>query len=436
MKKTFVIYDNIKDRSGEVYQRLLDLDQYYHYVTPGWHTLTTTDLDETLINLAAAGQDFVVVSALGHYIKNSTVKDSMIDECGTSPLVGHIIDRNGYYSIDPQFFALDLKVWKSIGAPRFNASGLQHFDSVQVLRSKQNIHDDYTPLWLKPGIKSVRYQPRFVSFGWAVIRALIEHQHQIANVAVNIRNLKVYLYPNDNRNDLTKWIANADYVPTTIPLKRYAAQINDLFDQQSQTVYVQNSEGIVSQTAGTLDHYTGVCGGLKAVAILFKNGFHNNTKIDLFDVSAPSLEYQKYLVTNWNGDFSTYRSQFDTFRSTHPEYSYAWRSWNSWDFEIDAFLSSADMTPDQFKQTWNQYQQLDIQYTCIDLLDHVAVNSFFTNSNGRNYVWVSNAYNMEHTIARYGARHMQEMFAVLTKRLCDQPGEVWIEKDNYLIKLQ
>ena len=435
MKKIFIVYDNVVNKDSEVYKRLLDLNRFHHYNNNDWEVVITQNIEETLDSLSEKYTGKVIISALGHFIRYSFVRDDFIEESKDHALVGHIIERHGYYSISPQFFCLDLQIWKSIGSPDFSTSGQQQFTSTKIERSQENIHNNNTPLWLKPGDKLENYTPGYLEFGWQVIKSLIENGYTIKNISQKIRNQKDYFYPNDHYEDIDNWISDINYQPKTIPLVRYANHINKIYEEQNKTIYVLNSEDVIEQTAGTLDHYSGVCGGLKAIGILFRNGFHSKTKIDLFDISRPALQYQEYLINTWDGDFLTYYDHFVKFKNNYPNYIYAWRSWNSWENEINSFLTSAKLTRETFKETWDRYRQLNISFTEVDLLNAESVNNFFVNDPGINYVWVSNAYFMSHNVGRLGCYQLNNFYEILIEKLTSQLGKVWLEKENLLIEL-
>jgi hypothetical protein len=440
MKKAFLTFDNLENKKSLVYDRMIDLNNYYNFPVPGWDFRTTTDLNLALNQLVDQSYDYVVVSALGNFLRLGSINDDIIIDCQTNntPLSAHLLDRHGYYNIDPQFFCLNLTVWDQVGRPNFASNyTASSFVSKEVVRSEENFHDDYTPFWLAPGEKQITYSVGYREFGSLVVQRLIEHGHRLINVNPTIRERKVCLYPDANHDELTAWLADPEYDLQMIPLQKYHKHIEQLFQEDLYTVYVLNSEDVISDTVGVIDHYAGVCGGLKAVAILHKNGFHAGTTVNLFDISEPALDYQRYLVENWDGDFLTYQTTSEQYQTLNPTRKYAWRSWNTWDNEIFKFLKSAGMTRAEFKSVWQQYCQLDISYTPVDLLDTAAVNSFFgKDRSGTFYVWTSNAYHMEHTVARYGTAWLQEKSCNLRTVLQQLNTTVWLEEGNRLFKLK
>jgi hypothetical protein len=446
MKKVFLCYDNVNVTNADVYQRLNDLDRYYHYQVPTWEFDKTKDLGPKLNELADKGVDFVVVSALGNFLRMGSIDDHVVNTCieSDAPIAGHLIARNGYYYLDPQFFCLNLKQWDTVGRPGFDEEWTkQKFTSVAVARSEQNFHDDYTPHWIKPTDGTTEYSLGYMPFGAKVLRAFLENGNTCINIDDQIRNRKEYLYPNSYQEELAKLFADITYKPESIPLQRFIKQINRLFEDEQRTVFVLNSEAgwpHGPSTAGIIDQYIGVCGGLKAVGVLSRSGFNETTQVNLIDISAPALAYQQYLVENWDGNWDNYKSQLDEFSRTNPGLTYAWRSWNSWDSEIDAFLESVGLSKETFIDVWNKYRKLKFTYTHINLLDSNALSSYITNLDGADvknfYIWVSNAFHMEHTVAKHGTQWLLDKSAFLDQCLKELNATVWLEKDNVLKRLK
>jgi hypothetical protein len=442
MKKVFLKYDNTRNLDPQLHERLTDLDNYYNHYVMGWDFRSTTELTATLNQLADQGVDWVVVSALGNYLRRGSIDDRIINNCiaAGAPLAGHLLDRKGYYSFDPQFFCLSLSEWDRIGRPAFEPDyNRTTFTSVAVERSVENFHDGYTPYWLKAGEGQKEYTADYTEFGARVIRAFLENSYLLINVDDEIRRRKICLYPEYNKEELKQMFTDLEFRPTAPILRVYSDEMRRQFDFENKHVYVLNSEPVIAQTTLPIDSYFGVCGGLKAVAILHKNGFTDQTQVNLFDISPPALEYQRFIVDNWDGDFDHYGDVFNQFKDSHPDLPYAWRSWNSWEHEIEVFLTSGEISREEFQSTWQRYIKLPISYTLVNLLDHASVDKYFgqyPSPGGNHYVWVSNAYRMEHTMYLYGEKWYQDKIDNLKARLKEWPGAVYFESCTTLYQLK
>lgn len=103
-------------------------------------------------------------------------------------LIGHIIwhpDQEPY--IDDQCWFLDLT--------RFDIQDLEHKSTISagLIRSDENLHDDYTPLWLRPSTGEQTYSGSF--FGQGLITRQINEKRIVSNWSKNARDLKFYCYP-------------------------------------------------------------------------------------------------------------------------------------------------------------------------------------------------------------------------------------------------
>ena len=442
MKKVFLKYDNTRNLDPQLHERLTDLDNYYNHFVMCWDFQSTNQLTVTLNQLTDQGVDWVVVSALGNYLRRGSIDDRIINNCiaAGAPMAGHLLDRQGYYNIDPQFFCLNLIAWNTIGRPAFEGDNNRTtFTSVVVERSVENFHDGYTPYWLRASEGTQEYSVDRMQFGAGVVRAFLENHYTLINVDDEIRKRKMCLYPEHNAVELKQMFTDLDFEPTAPILRVYSEEMRRQFDFENKHVYVLNSEPVIARTTPPIDSYFGVCGGLKAVAILHKNGFKDTTQVNLFDISPPALEYQQFVVENWDGDFDHYGGVFNRFKDTHPELPYAWRSWNSWEHEIEVFLTSGEITREEFQSTWQRYIKLPITYTLVNLLDHASVDEYFgqyQSPGGNHYVWVSNAYRMEHTMYLYGEKWYEDKINNLKARLKEWPGAVYLESCTTLYQLK
>jgi hypothetical protein len=94
------------------------------------------------------------------------------------------------------------------------------------------------------------------------------------------------------------------------------------------------------------------------------------------------------------------------------------------------------MTAEDFQSAWQQYRQLTIDYTLLDLHNAEQVNTFVNTLQGNVYMWVSNAYHMEHTIARYGLSWLKSRSDTLISALKQHSGSVRLEKENQILQIR
>jgi hypothetical protein len=449
MNNVLVIYDNLTIDNQFISDRLDDLTNFY-YNQPQWRVITTSDIDGMLRKIAASGAtDYVIVNAKGHYFRHGDHNELVkISQQTGAPLVGHIIARNGYYSIDAQYFCLNMAVYSQLGQPSLLQTNGEVFTSVATERSVENFHDDYTPYWVKPIPGTTEYRTGVREFGSKLVQLMLEAGHTIQNIPQEIRNRKHYLYPNTNATEIEAFFKDYTYQPTELSLVKYFEAIRKYFEDERRSIYVLSTEPVLTTSmppqglgpeaitnVGHIDFYVGVCGALKTIPLLYKNGFDSNTKVNLIDISTAALEYQRYLRENWDGDLANYETVHNTFRMKYPlDYIYCWKSWNSWDSELKSFIDGCQMTTDEFKTAWQTYLTCDVKFNEVNLMNPDEVTNFITNAgyHGTSYTWVSNAYLMEHTTAAYGSEWLAERYLHLVKLLKTQPGRVFVERNNQL----
>jgi hypothetical protein len=221
---------------------------------------------------------------------------------------------------------------------------------------------------------------------------------------------------------------NHDLMPQVV--RRILNERDTLVD----TVYILNSELVYSFTPkqfGTVDHYVGVAGGFKSVLLLKLLGFNENTTVTYADVSRAGLDYQRYLVGAWDGNLNNYINVVKQYQDQHPEYRYAWRSWNTWDGEIEAFLTSAGITQEQFQAVWQEYRKLKFNYLPINLLDdtdQTQLANHIANTDGEKvYIWASNAFDMQWTRFLLGKTQTETKFDSLMSKLKQVPKKITVE---------
>ena len=163
-----------------------------------------------LMSLIAYMADNTVCSHAVIYASGTTLRlryllDSLwLEHCGKNWLVsGHIMLKASaeYPCLHEQAFAINLQLWKILGRPEIGYSKNGSKLLPAYARSHENIHDDYTPLWIK-----ANDQPALLTnkrkFGWNIIAASLANGFEITNLPIDIRKLKLYVYPDDNGQQL------------------------------------------------------------------------------------------------------------------------------------------------------------------------------------------------------------------------------------------
>ena len=121
---------------------------------------------------------------------------NLIDIYPHSGLIGHLIWHPGkQVYLDDQCWFMQLD---NFVAEDFTISTVSH---PVPLRSDQNLHDDYTPLWIKPSSNVIEYH--ITEFGQGLIAKQLQSNLPVVNWNNFARDLKFFLY--NGNIDLTQF---------------------------------------------------------------------------------------------------------------------------------------------------------------------------------------------------------------------------------------
>lgn len=263
-----------------------------------YDVLNCTSYDEGLKKVNET-HDYVVLLCSGNRIYNS--KDFMvniIDEFESKPnlsLMGHILDRKeSWYELHQQFVVVKVSHWIKSGRPSFGYEGDSFSDVVNVERSIENYHDDYTPLWVKPMVGSLGYT--HLKDGWSMMNGLMKGGYDIKPFTPHIRSLKTYCYPEYNSDKFYNLIEGKEYTDDIDYTKKVL--LGGLLKPKN-SAWVFNTEEIET-IKGDNDKVFDVvalpCAGFKFLDLLHRGFVDNKTKVYFYDFSPHSLSWFNHLL--------------------------------------------------------------------------------------------------------------------------------------------
>lgn len=234
------------------------------------HVVFAEDIDQ---GLAQCNQyKYAMVSYIGSFYysdHNENIFKYFDNFCESGrPCRGHILwhpDKQ-YGRLHPQTIFLNLTHWRSIGSPKF----APHTGRVMLpIRSKSNVHDDYTPHWIAPSDTYVNVEGAEHS---EYISRVLEDGHTILNLDRE-RRTKFFCYPE----------------------RRHSSTLDAEKNRPSNIVYVKNNE--------TIPHFDRKFDVIYAPASgciseqLFARHGHANTKLVIYDYNDDSIKWKKMLYT-------------------------------------------------------------------------------------------------------------------------------------------
>lgn len=238
----------------------------------------------------ATGTEFINGRACFDAIEQAVQKDYFLQ--------GHIPDRNdGYYQLHEQCYIINLEIYNEIGKPEIGKfSYYDEHKQVIPLRSEENIHDDYTPLWVAPGRETKIYTHKW--HGWNIISLALENDLPILVFDEAIRKNKKYYYP--------------DYEPAFRQAQEYLYGKQVVSNQA--LFYPFNTEKATVFDIQRIDQLVVQASGLNWVDYLVQNDYNEKTVVNFVDNNIFALECMQIIV-NWDGkDYPTLIKEYITDR--------------------------------------------------------------------------------------------------------------------------
>lgn len=413
-KQTAVIlYDNSRPEWQDLSSRMMDFTRFrlsdaVH--SPLIHWVETTDLDSTLRGLPDSIQWAVIVTS-GNFVSHSLVVDKIIDHCIKEQAVmsGHIIERHGYYHLHPQFLCLHVPTFlKYPGVLDPKDQGLESITTPSINRSPDNVHDDYTPWWIKPADQ--KFLPKIIechNFAQSYIAWLMCNGHQVVNVPQDIRGDKKYSYVDYCHEDIRKFISDSSYsVGQEGGISEFFNYMRWTQKSLEKGFYVLNTEHFlpINENENSIKSFAGVCGGIKPAMIVSQPSFDINCRIILFDISQAAIDWQKHLRNQWDGKFENLKSVLDNFISLYPDSQPSYFTHLGMEGNIEWFIQNR-FTREQVYEAWQRWLDRPVEYKRLNMLEESSQNEIIQSvkiNDGKSYIWTSNLFYMDWMMFYYG----------------------------------
>lgn len=170
----------------------------------GYDIIQGQDEDVLLREAADCGYTSAVVFSTGTEFINGQAFYNAVEELSKTDtfLAGHILDRgDAYYELHHQCYFVNLNIFKKLNYP---AVGKQELGAVHQQhaphRSKENIHDNHTPIWVSSGTDLVTYNHK--CHGWNLLKESFNNQLSVIIFDDTVRENKKHYYPENQREFL------------------------------------------------------------------------------------------------------------------------------------------------------------------------------------------------------------------------------------------
>ena len=374
--------------------------------------------------------DYCIVQSVGHIIKEAaffTFIEKWIDKQDFF-ITGHIMDKNkknvnnpsgkeGYYGLHKQCMLVNLKYYNKFDKPVFGTKSSGEEFVIKAERHMKDIHDDYTPLSLKPTEELTVCTP--LVDGWNFINTSLANDLTVYNFHPKIREHKQYIYPTTSAAELEhqlSWITN-------------------IVDFAQDCVFFWNTENYSDLKYVTIEKpiekLYAVAASFKPNMILNHYGFTDNCEVIFYDYSKSALAFKKMLVKEWDGEdyprFLTYAQKKFRINETGGNGTETLSRKQLWERELEWWGSEKAI-----KEHWDRYKTLNHKYIYCDICCNPEKITSTITTNKNSVIWWSNAF---HTV---GAQYLRGVSGVKTcyetwlKQINDKNPDIWILGKDYL----
>lgn len=342
-------------------------------------------------------------------------------------IMGHILDRNGKCPVLHQqcvifnLEKLDSDVDFTLLVEEYN-----DFEA-----SKDHVHDDYTPLWVKSkaGQHTRKIIPEsvFDNITWN----LLSQGHTVVNVPNSVRNCKDCAYADEDQEETVEWLLDPNIANMTTEegfalCERIGYDKSRLIDDvvvAKEAVYVTNTDSISKEIILDIDTIICPASGVNQF-IHIANNIDTIKKVIWTDFSSLSIWWMKYVLANWRG------KDFDDFYYKHKHILES-KSPEPETIEVDyKKVKQADKFFDKLdNMVWTKITRLEHVFLQIDIineydkiLEHVDNSNVFIN--------VTNiySYDINYIVNKYHRVH--NSFHNFLHRLVEQNKNVYFWGDS------
>ena len=326
------------------------------------------DLDEIDQTLSEIKTKYSAVIQEGifffDHMDNNFLK-SVIENLDDHALIGHILDRKErYYHLHQQQFILDIDKWKQIGKPSFN---LRSGEVVNIKRSSENFHDDYTPVWIKKDQGTKSYDK--LKFGGRVISELLKSNFKVRPFNEKERHVKKFVY-----YGISEQISHLLSYEKVNPYSFY------------YPITTRRTDKVFDKTA---HRYISVANAVESLNKI-KDVYKDIKTIDFYDVSITALIFTEYFIKNFNGDYKNFVKDFDNMGA---------KDWTTLDLSddnydaIDNYEESVEKINDVLQHIRNNVK---VNYYYGDITRSSIIESLEEST----IIYVSNCFNYQYNFIR------------------------------------
>ena len=387
--------------------------------------------------LARSTKDFVLIQKCGHIFYGgdalSVELNAALDACTSTS--GHIMDRGGYFYLHDQCVLINRRAWEALGKPSVGGPVKTRQTVALPQRSPDNVHDNYTPLWLQPTGQTLPIEASY-GYGWQLISVALNGGLTVNNVPAGLRRFKRHCYAYYGDGD--EWrAALQDVMAAPETEDRQLAEILKFLRNTPSPadnpnwIFVFNSESDIdipplSYRKG-LDSAFMLASGFKTNRILQTLGFHEGTEIVVYDYSRPALLLRQAMVEEWDGRdfpafFAAVRPRIEAACGEHrpyyvPETILTDPTVIAREFARE--IGGAFQSMDAWLDHWQKYRRLAHHFVQVDVLRQPEKVAAMIEAHARGHcaIWFSDMFNSPNAVGKFAFERRKAPYDALVDGL-------------------
>ena len=396
-----------------------ELTNIHHKI---WYT-ESTSLEKCLTDAVKSERKYALVIKPANQINlNACFQLIKLAENNPNALIfAHLVDndapirsanmekinrRKNWYGIHPQLFFINLPIWESVGSPLHIGYKLTDNILHDADRSEANLHDDYTPVWLKPNKKIIEHPiGTKMSWGWNILNKAFEHGYDAIAFTQEIRDEKHFYYleevqeDEDAIKDMETHVKEQDlrqslgytnkiYIFNTEP---YPTEYPNFLPRLKQVGAPDKFDNYVFLTSGFLGNY-----------MLDVFNYSGKENVIFYDISGPAVALKRLINLTWDPVETPIRSKINKIVGNTPTDLSGIITFaddlddleERWDEELERWGGI-----ENFYKHWNLFQNnlhkvSYWQWDIINNFDSWQID-YINDLPGKTFFWVSNIYGNE-----------------------------------------
>ena len=387
-------------------------------------------INEVLNKAIKHNVKYCIIQCVGHLIKEYEffrLLESWMEKYNFF-ITGHIMDKqsknsahpdgNGYYGLHKQCLLVNLEYYKKFDRPIYGEKGSsENVNVTKAIRHAKDIHDDYTPLALKPTEETLICTP--LVDGWNFINKSLENDLIVYNFLPKIRETKQYVYPNKSAAELNQQLS----------------WIREIVDFAPTCVFFWNTEGYWDikyiKLDKPIDKLYSVAAAFKPNFILNTFGFKDTTEIVFYDYSKQALAFKKMLLKHWDGedypDFLRWAKGKWAINETAGTKTENETYETLWENELSWWESEQNV-----KEHWKRYKKLKHTFIHTDICKTPEKVTSKITGNGTEVIWWSNVFHTVNAHYMRGLQGVKSCYNEWLRQIQEQNSQIYIMGKNYI----